>query len=152
MLLLRFQLGELRFALEARQIAEVIPLVALEPVPRSPRFVAGLVNYRAQLVPVIDLCELIQQRPCTQTMTSRVLLVDYPLSEEKTRLLGLMAEQVTETFKCKPDALGPSGVRVPETPYLSRVLRDGTGVIHLVELEALLPDRVQQLLFHQDAA
>jgi chemotaxis-related protein WspB len=55
MLFLLFQLGEERYALDTSHVAEVLPLVAITPIPQAPTGVAGLFNYRGAPVPAIDL-------------------------------------------------------------------------------------------------
>ncbi len=152
MLLLRFQLGDNRYALDAQQLIEVVPLVQMEPIPKAPPFVTGLFNYRGELIPVIDLARLVTDLNARQRMTTRILLVNYPLEDGGSHLLGLLAEQVTETFKCSPEQFRSSGVRISETPYLGDMVQDDKGIIHFLALEHLLPEPVKALLFHQDAA
>ena len=53
MLFLKFRIGADAFMLEAAQIAEVLPLLHLTPIPQAPASVAGLLNYRGRPVPVI---------------------------------------------------------------------------------------------------
>jgi chemotaxis-related protein WspB len=46
MLLLLFEIGNGRYALETSQIIEIVPLVNLKKIPTTPAYVAGLMNYR----------------------------------------------------------------------------------------------------------
>ena len=46
MLFLLFELGTDRYALDARQIAEVLPLVAITQFPQMSPAVSGVFNYR----------------------------------------------------------------------------------------------------------
>lgn len=147
MLLLVFQLGSSRFALDVRAIAEVVPYVKLEAIAQAPDYVSGLFDFRGELVPVIDLRHLVQGQPCSRHMTSRIMLVDYPLPGGAQRLLGLLAEQVTETVKQDPDTFSDAGIRIGDTPYLGDIARDEQGMIHLVRPEQLLPPAVSTQLF-----
>ena len=63
MLFLVFQLGKDRYALEARRVVEVVPLLGLKKVPQAPKAVAGIFNYRGRPVPAIDLCQLALGQP-----------------------------------------------------------------------------------------
>jgi chemotaxis-related protein WspB len=152
MLLLVFQLGSSRFALEARAICEVAPYARLEPLAQVPAFVAGLFDFRGEMVPVIDLRHLVQGEPCKRHMTSRIMLVDYPLPGGTQRLLGLLAEQVTETIKADPDDFTRTGVHVEDTPYLGDIARDEQGMIHLLRPGQLLPEAVCMQLFAPESA
>ena len=75
MLFLLFQLGRERYALEAGQVAAVLPLLSIKEIPQAPPAVAGLCNYRGRPVPVIDLSELTLGRPAQSRLSTRIVLV-----------------------------------------------------------------------------
>src|SRR3954468_9324969 len=50
-----FFVGELCFGVEVLTVQEVRASARLTPVPRAARIVAGLLNLRGQIVPVIDV-------------------------------------------------------------------------------------------------
>src|SRR5260370_36636373 len=99
MLFLLFQLGDDRYALEAGRVVEVLPLVELKQLPRAPKAVAGLFNYRGRPVPTVDLCELTLGRPARDRMSTRIFVVKYPDEKGREQLLGLIPEQATETLR-----------------------------------------------------
>jgi purine-binding chemotaxis protein CheW len=53
--LLQFGLASERYAVECRYVQEVHPLRDLTPLPCTPAFIAGIVNVRGRVVPVLDL-------------------------------------------------------------------------------------------------
>lgn len=147
MIFLLFQLGADRYALEARQIVEVLPLVALKTLPGAPRGIAGLLDYRGAAVPVVDLSALALDAPAALRVSTRLLLVNYPLPRGGTRLLGLLAERTTETMKRDPNDFHPVEVANRAAPYLGPVIHDDRGLIQRVEIHALLDDAVRSALF-----
>ncbi|MDI9370528.1 MAG: chemotaxis protein CheW [Synergistaceae bacterium] len=50
-----FTVGDRRFALPAEEIERVLAAVEIIPLPDSPAFIRGVVNYGGRLVPVFDL-------------------------------------------------------------------------------------------------
>ena len=66
MLFLVFQLGPDRYALDAKRVAEVLPLVDIKSIPHAPNGIAGVFNYRGTPVPVIDLAQLTLGQPARQ--------------------------------------------------------------------------------------
>jgi purine-binding chemotaxis protein CheW len=50
-----FRLGDERYAFSSEQVLEVRALPVLTRLPSAPAFVAGLVNVRGRIVPVVDL-------------------------------------------------------------------------------------------------
>jgi chemotaxis-related protein WspB len=57
-LFLVFRIGSERYALQATEVAEVLPRLPLKPIAQAPHWVAGVFAYRGAVVPVIDLCAL----------------------------------------------------------------------------------------------
>ena len=50
-----FEVGGRRYGLPADEVVELVRVVAVVPLPRSPGWVEGVVNLRGLVVPVIDL-------------------------------------------------------------------------------------------------
>jgi len=152
MLFLLFQLGKDRYAVEASQVVEVLPLLNFKKIPQAPPGVAGAFNYRGAPVPVIDLSELTIGNPSRQRLSTRLVLVNYPLESGGRRILGLIAEHATETVRLEPTDFLNVGVTVDEAPYLGPVAKDERGLIQWIEVKQLLPESVRGVLFRQTVA
>jgi chemotaxis-related protein WspB len=142
-LFLVFQLGEHRYAIDASQIAEVLPLVAINTIARAPEEVAGIFVYRGAPVPVIDLSQLFEGRPAERRLSTRVIIVRYPSGSGDTRLLGLIAEKATETIRREACDFVDSGVLNERAPYLGSVATDARGLVQRVDVARLLTARHQ---------
>ncbi len=151
MLFLLFQLGGDCYALDAAQVAEVLPLVRMKKIPRAPAGVAGVFTYRGAPVPAIDLSQLALGRPARPRLSTRVLLVNYPDATGAHRRLGLIAEHATETLRREPTDFVASGVKADGAPYLGPVVHDARGLIQWIEVDKLLPASVRAALFQQAA-
>jgi chemotaxis-related protein WspB len=145
--MLLFQLGNSRYAIPVADVVEVAPRVDLEPVARSPHYVAGLFNYRGRHAPVIDLCQLTQQRQCADSFTTRIVMVDFPLRDGGKRTLGLLAEQVTETADMDPAGFSTTGLHVSDAPWLGEAAYTAQGMVQQISIAELLPEAVQAQLF-----
>lgn len=147
MLMLLFYTGNDLYAIESTRIVEVIPRVALRKVQHVPNYVAGLFNYRGAIIPVIDLCHLIQGNPSQPYLSTRIMIVSHSAVDGKLQYLGLMAERVTETLNCPASAIRDSSIHVEEAPYLSGTIIDDKRIIQCIQLERLLGnDRHHNLL------
>lgn len=147
MLFLLFELDSERYALDARQVKEVLPLLELKSLPQAPEGVVGLCNFHGQPVPVIDLCLLLHRVPARALISTRILLVHYVDDPRGERLLGLIAEQATEVFRAEPGDFKEQGFRQDETPYLGPVTRFRGELIQWVDARKLLPDAIRERLF-----
>lgn len=152
MLFLLFRLGNDRYAIAARQVAEVLPMLETKRIPQAPAAVRGAFDFRGQPVPLIDLTQLALGRPAREQLSTRIVLVDYPDGRGGMRLLGLLAEHVTETFRRNPEDFRDAGVEVPDAPWLGRVASDAGGLVQWVEVSQLLTPALRALLFPAEAA
>jgi chemotaxis-related protein WspB len=146
MLFLLFHLGNDRYAIDARQVVEVLPLVEVKQIPHAPPGVAGIFNYHGDPVPLMDLAELALGKSSRMWMSTRILLVKYAMEPGETRLLGLLAERATETLRRSEEDFTDPGVAVPETPYLGQVTTDTIGIIQKIEIRHLFPDDIRNHL------
>ena len=76
MLFLQFQIGSDRYALEASRVVEVIPLLGLKKIPHAPRGVAGMFNYRGEVVPALDLTALTSGQPAAEKQRQHLRCID----------------------------------------------------------------------------
>lgn len=154
MLFLLFQIGTDRYAIDARQVVEVLPPLAVKRIPLAPSSVAGLIDYHGQAVPLVDVGRMATGQAAQARLSTRIVLVDYPLpagagSGGGTRLLGLLAERVTETMARDAADFQSSGLTPADARWLGPVATDAQGLVQWVQLGALLDEELQGLLFAQ---
>ena len=152
MLFLLFRLGDDRYAIEARQVAEVLPMLSVKQIPQAPASVRGAFDFRGQPVPLIDLSQLALGRPARDHLSTRIVLVHCPDGRGGTRLLGLVAEHVTETFRRQASDFRDAGVDLPEARWLGPVASDAGGLVQWVQVDELLSPELRALLFPAEAA
>ena len=77
-------------------------------------------------------------------------MMNYVDSNKQPHILGITAEKVTETININRDDFHSSTVSLEETPFLGAITNTEQGMMQFIEIENLLPDDVQAMLF-QDA-
>jgi chemotaxis-related protein WspB len=145
-------MGADRYALPAREVKEVLPLVSTKALPGAPAGIVGAINYRGSAVPVLDLSLLALGRPSAQRVSTRLLIVNYPHPDTRERLLGVMAERATDTISRDPGDFRPVGVTAPGARYLGPVARDARGLIQRVDVAMLLTDEMRAELYPENEA
>ncbi|MGQ0801906.1 MAG: chemotaxis protein CheW [Pseudomarimonas sp.] len=141
MLALAFDVGELRLALAATYVVEVLHRRELRPLALAPHGVVGLLPFRGSLTPVVDLCQLLLQRDCKPLRSSRLIVLTLP-HREQPRLIGLLAENVVDLIDSKRTM---PGLRLPNVPWLGEHLADQAELPQLVDPLQLLPDALADL-------
>lgn len=149
MLLLSFNVGDQMYALDSATVREVLPLLKLTPLPLAEKHVAGLLNFRGTILPVVDTCALLTGEACACALSTRIIIVTLASSSEPghEHLLGLIAERVTETLRTDRDQFQDDGIDIDGAPFLGPVLPWQNGMLQLVNTDSLLPPAVLARLY-----
>jgi chemotaxis-related protein WspB len=146
MLFLLFHIGNDRYALEAKRVVEVIPLLDLKKIPQAPPGLAGLINYRGQPVPAVDLSRLVLGQAAPPRFSTRIVIVRCDRPDSSPQLVGLIAERATEILRKAPHEFVQTGLGDLEKAFLGPVLMDPKGPIQWIHEDKLLGSDVRQLI------
>ena len=136
MLVVTFRVADGAYAIRCEHIVAVIPRVELRSVAKGAAWLKGVFVYRAQLTPVIDLCQLIGGYACPERLSSRIALVRCK-NEGGPRTLGLLAEHMTEARRVTGQAV--AAPPVTPLPYFGQVLLEAGEPLQFLDVDALLP-------------
>jgi chemotaxis-related protein WspB len=146
MLFLLCEVENERYALDVRQIAEVLPLVHIQRAPQAPAEIAGLLNYRGVPVPVVHLSVLLHGRPAALRASSRVVILRCVDPDGATQLIGLVAEHAIQTIRRDPSDFLPSGIGDGKAAATADAASGETSLIQWLDVDALLPASLRERL------
>lgn len=132
MLMLLFYVGSECYALDAGPIVEIIPKVEMKKIPQAAEYIVGHINYGGTSIPVIDVPQIIEKRPATKALHTRIIVV-----EHEKQLLGLLGEKVVTTLDLDPTQFRPSGVQMKDLPFLGGIYNEAGRSIQLIQLDML---------------
>jgi chemotaxis-related protein WspB len=147
---LLFEIDGQRYGLDIAEVLKVLPALRLRQLPHAPEYVAGIFEYQGKMVPVIDLTRLIKGRPSRSLLSTRTILVRHPGPSGAGRILGLLAERATESLDDHDAAPLPSGVALPNAPYLGGLSTIDGSMVQYVKVENLLTDELRDSLFKEE--
>jgi purine-binding chemotaxis protein CheW len=123
-----FRLGKERYGVELTDLRSIEPVKGLTPLPCAPRFVAGLINLRGEMLTVLQLARALDlPQASNDTQESRILV-----AEVAGGIIGLLVDAVT-------------GVEAMSTSQLQRSLSGREFVIGIDKGGTVLLD-LQRLL------
>ena len=149
MLFVLFQLGNDRYAMDVSRVVEVAPLLELKALPHAPKGVAGIFNYRGQPVPALDLCEITTGKPARERLSTRIIIISYRHETGSEHLLGIIAENATQTLRKDPGEFVDPGLKIGAAPYLGPMLMDAKGTIQWINEQRLVSGHVRELLLNE---
>jgi purine-binding chemotaxis protein CheW len=102
MLYVVFKVGDADYALPANEVVQMETFSGATRVPGTADYVAGLVQIRGRVIPVIDLRARFGLPPIERTLDSRVIVV-----RDGERHVGLLADSAREVLKLDEAAFQP---------------------------------------------
>lgn len=116
--LVHFSVKDVRMCAYLKDIQKVLPLVALENVPGSPSYLAGLMNIKGKMIPVIDLAIRIgMNRHNNFSLDSSVLL--FTNGEQEIAVIVDNVIGLTDFNETKLQM--SSEFKKPNSPFLATV-------------------------------
>lgn len=104
---LTFEVADEEYAIEITRVREILVYSSLTSVPRAPEFIAGVMNLRGSVVPVVDLRNKLGLPPTVITGTTCVVIVDIQ-SENQTSHVGLLADDVRQVMSLASEDVEPA--------------------------------------------
>lgn len=137
MLLLLFQVGTWRYAIDARQVVSIVsPLKMHRSAQVEQDAIVGFFQqvHGATMVSVIDLAQLLLGQPSPRHFGTRVMLV----KDARDRLWGLMASSMVETLTID-ETLWQNAETLQNmsssNPYVRQVLMQDQTLLHGLAIE-----------------
>jgi len=101
-----FRLGDELFAIDVAQVREVLEVPQITRVPTAPDYMLGVVNVRGQATPVVDLRLRFGLPKGTDTLHTRIIVMELELDGEAA-VLGGIADSVHEVIDLDPENIAP---------------------------------------------
>ena len=140
------------YALDASQVVEILPLVSIKRMLRSPQGVVGTINYHGTFVPIIDFSEMVLGRRAPTRLSTRIILLRYSGHDGQPCLVGLVGEQATEIMRCEAADFVSAGITNDAAPYLGAIATRPRGLVQRIEPSKLLPKVLGDLAIEQPAS
>lgn len=145
---LTFCLGQEYFGMELHQTREILEYSNVTDVPLMPDFMAGVINLRGEVVPVIDLALRLGRDPIKIHKRTCVVIVELH-SFDQEYVLGLLVDSVSEVLELDDSDIedAPSfGARIKAEFILGIAKKDEEFVVLLDAEKTLSPVELASLV------
>jgi purine-binding chemotaxis protein CheW len=134
-----FRVGAASYAIPASQVLHLESYETATPVPGAPSFVAGLVQVRGRLVPVVDLRSRFGLPAAEHTLDNRVVVV-----QSGTRVAGLLVDSAREVIKLDPASFEkpPELVEQQAGGFIKGVATQSSRMFMLVDVPKVLGEEL----------
>lgn len=135
--MLLVQVGATRAAFEVAVVDEVVPAAALSALPETQPWILGLLNLRAEVIPVLDVAARVARRQRTLDLEDRIVVVKHGGNR-----VGLVVQAVfgveTLTLVGDGDEVKRLAKGIPFAPYLAAIVPDDAGLIAVLSVAKLV--------------
>ena len=133
---LTFKLGNEIFATDVAKVREVLDLTTITKIPRTPEFMAGVINLRGSVVPVVDLRLCFEMSKTESTRNTCIVVVEVLLDNEST-VIGALTDSVEEVIDLEPDQIQPApriGTQI-RTDFIKGMGKRDTQFIMILDID-----------------
>lgn len=136
---LTFKLGKETYGIEILKVQEIIGLMHITSVPRTPDFVRGVINLRGKVIPVIELRKKFGMESTEDTDHTCIIVVQVAGSTGPITM-GILVDEVWEVVDIAENQLEPPpsfGTNIDTAFILAMGKLDETVVI-LLDIDKIL--------------
>lgn len=132
--LITFEVASQIFALDIMSIREIRAWTPVTPMPRVPHYVAGVVNLRGTVLPVIDLAARLGW-PATEATPRHAIIV----CQVDGQAQGLIVDSVSDIVALDTDTLQPAPTAGQDevVPFLEGLAAIDEHMVMVLDLNAL---------------
>ena len=136
---LTFKLADEDYGISLLKVREIIGMMPITSVPRTPEFIKGVINLRGKVIPVTDLRLRFDMPESDYTDRTCIIVVEVE-GESATVQMGIVVDAVTEVLPVKDEEIEPApefGAKVDTHYILGMANMDGTVKI-LLEIDRVM--------------
>ena len=101
---LTFQLNEEEYGISILNIKEIVDYGHITKVPMMPDFIAGVINLRGSVVPIVDLAFRFSEEPSARTKRSSIVIFEAEYESKKMEI-GITVDVVNEVLDIYPNEI-----------------------------------------------
>ena len=136
---LTFKLAEEEYGLEILKVKEIIGLMSITRVPRTPDYIRGVINLRGKVIPVMDLRTKFGMETTEDTEETCIIVVDVARGDHSV-LMGILVDSVSEVLDIAAEEIedAPSFGADVNTEFILGMGKTKDKVIILLNIDKVL--------------
>lgn len=140
--LVGFRIRNEEFAFPIQDVREVDKMTTVTPVPQAPAAVAGMVDVRGEVIPVISLRDLFGLAAEAPGPKSRIIFVELPGADAtRKRVVGCIVDSLSRVLRLPKNSVSsvPPELLGEHRRYLEGVARLDGRLIMILRAARLVP-------------
>ncbi|MGM0462579.1 MAG: chemotaxis protein CheW [Fibrobacterota bacterium] len=136
---LTFHLGDESYGLGILKVQQIIHMQDITAVPKTPDFIAGVINLRGKVIPVIELRRKFDMDKMEYTDDTVIIVVQVERGDERL-IMGVIVDGVTEVLEVESDNIErtPAFGTAVDTAFILGVAKIEEKVVMLLDIDRIL--------------
>ncbi len=130
-----FKIADGDYIVAAADVLHMESFTGATRVPGAAAHIAGVIQIRRRVVPVIDVRQRFGLPPISPTLDSRVVVV-----QTQTRAVGLLVDSAREVVRIGPDDLRPTPevITFQAAGFVKSLAQSGARLLMLIDFHKLI--------------
>jgi len=136
---LTFVLADEEYGIGILKVKEIIGLMPITPVPKTPSHVKGVINLRGKVIPVVDLRLKFGMSGAQSTERTCIIVVEISFCGNKISM-GIVVDSVSEVLNIRAVEIEDTssfGTKL-DTDYILGMAKSGQGVKILLDIDKVV--------------
>jgi purine-binding chemotaxis protein CheW len=103
---LTFALGSEEYGIPIQKVKEIIGIMDITNIPRTPQFIKGVINLRGRIIPVMDLRLKFGFEEKAYNQRTCIIVVEINIADSK-RMMGIVVDTVSEVVNIQSGEIEP---------------------------------------------
>lgn len=148
---LMFFLNDEFYGIPILKVNEIIGLMEIISIPRSPNFMKGIINLRGKIIPVIDLRLKFNMGERAYDEQTCIIIVQNVYENKKT-FIGLVVDKVAEVVNINNASIEspPQYGQDDESEFLTGIGKVKEKVVMLLDIDSILNCQSVVTLLNKD--
>lgn len=140
---LTFALGDEEYGLDILKVREIIGIMPITRVPRTPEFVRGVINLRGKVIPVVDLRVKFGMDRVEDTDRTCIVVVQVSGKNGNTTVMGTVVDEVSEVIDITEDQIEvtPDFGADIDTDFVLGIGKIADKVVMVLDIDKVLSAR-----------
>jgi len=136
---LTFSLAGEEYGVGILKVKEIIGLLPITLVPRTPPFMKGVINLRGKVIPVVDLRRKFEMEDAKYTERTCIIVTEIS-SHGASILMGIVVDSVSEVLNIKGGEIeeAPTLGQNLDTEYILGMAKMNGGVKILLDIDRVM--------------
>ncbi len=130
-----FLVADKEVLIDIAVVNEIIMMPPITYVPNAHNYIEGVINLRGNIIPVINLRKVMDEKPGEITHACRIIITKF-----RNELVGMIVDAITYVFSVSPDDIEQHTISLKSTSseILTNICKIKDRLLGVIEIEKLV--------------